>query len=53
MENFQPELKSKLVSLGFNEESAQEVVDFLGERVYAGEKETKIKRRDPLSKDPE
>jgi hypothetical protein len=46
------ETKARLVALGFSEQASTEVADFLGQRVYAGVKEAKIKRRDPLSKDP-
>lgn len=42
----------RIVALGFSENAATEIVDYLGDRVYAGEKETKIKRRDVQSKDP-
>ena len=45
-------LKERLVNLGFSEQAATEVSDFLGSRVYTGEKENRIKRRDPLSNDP-
>ncbi len=34
----------KLVALGFAEEQAQQVVDFLGDRVYAGNDGHKIQR---------
>ena len=46
------ELISRITSLGFNEKAATKVVDFLGERVYPGVKESTIKRRDVRSKDP-
>ena len=45
-------LKNTLVNLGFSEQSATEVSDFLGSRVYTGDKEVKLKRRDALNKDP-
>jgi hypothetical protein len=45
-------LKERLIHLGFSEQAATEVSDFLGSRVYTGEKESKIKRRDLLSNDP-
>ena len=35
---------AKLVALGFAEEQAQQVVDFLGDRVYAGNDSHKIQR---------
>ena len=46
------ETKARLMALGFSEQASTEVVDFLGQRVYAGVKEAKIKKRDPFSKDP-
>ena len=35
---------AKLVALGFAEEQAQQVVDFLGDRVYAGSDKDKLDR---------
>jgi hypothetical protein len=35
---------AKLIALGFAEEQAQQVVDFLGDRVYAGPEKAILKR---------